>query len=64
VRTNPYWLNAVIGSCQEFPQRLDWCRTRSSDFEGITKAEIDALAAKYLDPARSIRVTVLPAAKD
>jgi zinc protease len=64
VRTNPYWLNAVIGSCQEFPQRLDWCRTRSSDFEGITKAEIDALAAKYLDPARSIRVTVLPAAKN
>jgi zinc protease len=44
-RTNPYWLNAVIGSCQEFPQRLDWCRTRTSDFEGITKAEIDALAA-------------------
>jgi len=64
VRTNPYWLNAVIGSCQEFPQRLDWCRTRSSDFEGITKAEIDALAAKYLDRARSISVTVLPAAKN
>jgi zinc protease len=61
VRTNPYWLNAVIGSCQEFPQRLDWCRTRSSDFEGITKPEIDALAAKYLDPALSTRVTVLPA---
>ena len=25
-RTNPYWLGAVIGSCQEFPQRLDWAR--------------------------------------
>jgi zinc protease len=62
-RTNPYWLNNVIISCQEFPQRLDWCRTRTSDFEGITKAEIDALAAKYLDPARAFRVTVLPEAK-
>ncbi|MDD2763366.1 MAG: insulinase family protein [Opitutaceae bacterium] len=60
VRTNAYWLNNVIGSCQEFPQRLDWCRTRYSDFEGITKAEIDALAAQYLDPARSFRVIVLP----
>lgn len=63
-RTNPYWLNAVIGSCQEFPQRLDWCRTRTSDFEGITKAEIDALAAQYLDPARTFRVTVLPETKE
>lgn len=62
-RTNGYWLNAVIGSCQEFPQRLDWCRTRSSDFEAITKPEIDALAAEYLDPARTFRVTVLPETK-
>ena len=62
-RTNPYWLNAVIGCCQEYPQRLDWCRSRYSDFEGITKAEIDALAAQYLDPSRTFRVTVLPAAK-
>ncbi len=60
-RTNGYWLNSVIGECQEFPQRLDWCRTRYSDFESITKAEIDALAAQYLDPARSFRVIVLPA---
>jgi zinc protease len=62
-RTNPYWLSAVIGSCQEYPQRLDWCRSRYRDFEGISKAEIDALAAQYLDPSRSYRVTVLPAAK-
>ncbi len=60
-RTNPYWISAVVGSCQEFPERLDWCRTRSSDFEAITKPEIDELAARYLDPARSIRITVLPA---
>jgi zinc protease len=62
-RTNPYWLSAVLASCQEFPQRLAWCRTRSSDFEAISKAEIDALAAQYLDPAHAFRVTVLPAAK-
>jgi zinc protease len=60
-RTNDYWLNSVVGSCQEFPQRLDWCRTRFSDFESITKAEVDALAAQFLDPARTYRVIVLPA---
>jgi zinc protease len=63
-RTNQYWIANVIGSCQEFPQRLNWCRTRFSDFSGITKTEIDALAAQYLDPARTFRVVVLPAAKD
>ncbi|HTX64622.1 MAG TPA: insulinase family protein [Opitutaceae bacterium] len=63
-RTNAYWLNSVIGSCQEFPQRLDWCRSRFSDFQGITKAEVDALAARYLDPARTFRVVVLPRAPD
>jgi zinc protease len=62
-RTNPYWLNNVIGSCQEFPQRLDWCRTRYSDFEGISKGEIDALAAQYLDPTRAFRIIVLPETK-
>jgi len=63
-RTNPYWLGAVVGECQEYPQRLDWCRTRYRDFEGITKAEIDALAAQYLAPARAFRVNVLPAAAE
>ncbi len=63
-RTNGYWLNNVVGSCQEFPERLDWCRTRYSDFEGMTKAEIDQFAAHYLDPARTFRVEVLPAAPE
>ena len=61
-RTNTYWLNSVVAACQEFPQRLEWCRTRYSDFEGIAKAEIDALAAQYLDPARTFRVIVRPEA--
>ena len=61
-RTNPYWLGTVLAACQEFPQRLEWCRTRYSYYEGVTKADLDALAAQYLDPARAFRVTVLPEA--
>jgi len=62
-RNNTYWLNAVLGNVQEIPQRLDWCRTRYSDNEAITVAELNALAKTYLAPARAFRVTVVPAAK-
>lgn len=61
-RTNSYWLNAVLSRAQERPQVLDWCRSRYSDFEGITKAELDALAKTYLGSTRASRVIVLPAA--
>ena len=60
-RANAYWLNAVVGSAQEQPERLDWARTRYADHEAITKAELDALAAAYLDPARAIQFTIKPA---
>jgi zinc protease len=61
-RTNAYWLGAVAASAQEFPQRLDWSRTRTSDFETIPKADVDALAKAYLGADRAIQVIVLPEA--
>jgi len=61
-RTNQYWLHAVLASCQEFPQRLDWARNRQTDVESITRADIDALARAYLDPARAFQVIVRPTA--
>ena len=63
-RTNAYWLNAVLASAQEQPQRLDWARTRYTDNESITKPDLDALAKKYLPPARAIRATIVPARKE
>lgn len=60
-RANAYWLNAVVGSAQEQPERLAWARTRYADHESITKAELDSLAAAYLDPARAIQFTIKPA---
>jgi zinc protease len=59
-RTNPYWLTSVAASAQEFPQRLEWSRTRTTDFETIPKADLDALAKQYLGSDRVIRVIVLP----
>lgn len=59
-RTNGYWMNAVVSRAQERPQQLDWCRTRYTDFESITTAELDALAKEYLKPERASRVIVVP----
>lgn len=60
-RTNGYWLNTVLGAAQEQPRRLDWARTRLSDYESITKADIDALSRAYLAPARAFKFTIVPA---
>jgi zinc protease len=62
-RTNGYWLANVLSAAQEQPQRLDWCRTRYSDNEAITLAELTALAKQYLDPAKVHEFISQPAAK-
>ncbi len=62
-RTNGYWMSSVLSSAQEQPQRLDWARTRESDIESITAAELTALAKQYLDPAKVHEFISLPAPK-
>ena len=59
-RQNGYWLNAVLGTAVEFPQRLDWARSRRADITAITCEEINALAAQYLLPARAVSYVILP----
>ena len=60
-RTNPYWLGSVLAAAQEYPERLDWSRTRYSDNESVTAAELSSLAKQYLDPAQASEFIVLPA---
>ncbi len=63
LRTNPYWLGTVLSAGQEFPERIEWSRTRLSDIESITAAELTPLAAQYLVTAKVDEVISLPAAK-
>lgn len=63
MRTNPYWLNSVLGAAQEQPERLDWARTRIGDTEGITAAELSFLAAQYLRPDKVHEFISLPTPK-
>jgi len=60
-RTNPYWLGSVLAAAQEFPERLDWSRSRYTDNESVTAAELSALAKQYLDPAKVSEFIVVPA---
>ena len=59
-RTNPYWLGTVLAAAQEFPERLDWSRTRYSDNESITAGELTELAKQFYDPAKVSEFIVLP----
>ncbi len=62
-RSNGYWLGSVVGRAQERPEMLDWRRTRYTDNESITVADLNALAKEYLGAARASHVAVLPAEK-
>jgi zinc protease len=59
-RTNPYWLATVLSSAQEFPEKIEWSRTRLADTEGITAAELTQLARQYLDPAKASEFIAVP----
>ncbi len=61
LRTNNYWGGSVLSRAQEKPEVLDWARTRLSDLEAITAAELSALAKSYLGKERASRVSILPA---
>ena len=63
VRTNGYWLGAVLSRAQEKPEVLEWSRHRYADTEAITAAELSALAKSYLGPDRVSRVVILPGVK-
>ncbi|HMJ05241.1 MAG TPA: insulinase family protein, partial [Chthoniobacterales bacterium] len=52
LRSNGYWLGAVLAKAQEKPEVLAWARSRIEDVEAITTEELSALAKKYLGRAR------------
>jgi zinc protease len=62
-RDNRYWSQNVMRNCQENPERLDWARSLLDDFTSIKKADIEALAKKYLTADRAVTVSIIPEMK-
>ena len=52
LRENGYWLNTVLSGASQHPVQIEWCRTITTDYAGIRKADIDRLARRYLDLSR------------
>lgn len=61
-RDNRYWSQNVVRNCQEHPERIQWAKNLISDFEGITKAEAQALAKEFLGQQRAVALKILPEA--
>jgi zinc protease len=61
LRENGYWLNTVLASAQENPERLEWARDRVFDYKSITTSQLSALAAEYLSPSRAFEFISIPA---
>lgn len=61
-RQNNYWLGSVLSHAQEKPQYLEYSRNRQADFESITVADLNALAAEYLIPEKAAKFIVEPVA--
>lgn len=59
-RDNRYWSMNVLRCSQEHPERLNWARSFVSDFSGIKKDEIEALAKEYLGASRAVIAGIVP----
>lgn len=62
-RDNRYWSMNVLRCSQEHPERLDWARTFISDFTGIKKEEVQALAREYLGARSAVSADIIPELK-
>lgn len=62
-RDNRYWSMNVLRCSQEHPERLDWARSFVTDFSGIKKEEISALAKEYLGAKRAVSADIIPLAE-
>jgi zinc protease len=58
---NGYWLNA-LADCQEHPQSLENVRSRTAEYQSMTKAEIETLAKQLLAKDKATTIVVTPKA--
>ena len=58
-RGNGYWI-ATLADAQSNPHRMGLMRTRITDMEAVTRAEIIAAARATFDNAKAVRIVVTP----
>ncbi|GAA5494608.1 hypothetical protein Rhal01_00771 [Rubritalea halochordaticola] len=60
LRQNSYWLGSVMDQSQQYPDKLEWARSRDNDYQNIKLEEINSLAKKFLTKDRVMRVKIAP----
>jgi zinc protease len=62
MENNDYWLDSAVLKAQSQPEGLDYPRTRLSDLEQLTPADMAAHAAQVLPAGRAALFTAVPGA--
>lgn len=58
LQSNAYWVKGVMTGSVQKPEKFTWSKNVMQDHKSIKKAEIAALAKKYLDNKKAAVVTV------
>ncbi|QYM79964.1 insulinase family protein [Horticoccus luteus] len=61
LRTNDYWLYYVAAVAQEMPSHLDWPLTREADYREMPRADVNALAQRFLSAKDAQLFVAIPA---
>ena len=63
MRTNRYWLDAVLSLSSRHPEQLAWPLTIQDDFASISTEDMREFAARYLQESTSAEIIFQPAAR-
>lgn len=60
LRQNGYWTHHVLSRMQENPSRVDWPLTRDTDYRGMKREEVEAVARRTLGSERTYTFIARP----
>ena len=60
LKTNAGWMS-LIDRAQSQPDTIERYRAAKARYQGLTPADVRAMAVKHLDPARAVEIVILPA---
>jgi zinc protease len=60
LRNNGYWIHHVLCRMQENPSRVSWPLTRNSDYQEMTRNEVNEVARRFLGGDRVYLFTARP----
>jgi zinc protease len=60
LKTNAGWMS-LVDRAQSQPDTIERYSNAKARYQALTPADVQAMAVKYLDPARAVEIVVLPA---